>query len=283
MPSSWSRVANSATNASRSTAQPLLERAIGGRHRALGRGVGEQGPGGERSGLVDGDAIDLVGRRHPVDEPDRERLGGIHLPPRQDQVAGLREADQAGEPLRSTRAGDDPQFDLGQAEPRILGDAPDVAGKRHLEAATQRESVDRRDRDLRDRLEVAAGLLERPHVRGDLVRPVPDHRLDVGARGEDPLAAPDDDGANGLVSGDASGGLGQLERDGARERVRGRPVDADRGDPALGVDADELPHGRPILADPRRSGRSEGCRCTCNSLLQSPTWDRPRTRHRTST
>src|SRR4029453_16952743 len=49
--------------------RPLLERVIGGRHRPLGRGVGEQGPGGERSGLVDGDAIDLAGRRQPVDEP----------------------------------------------------------------------------------------------------------------------------------------------------------------------------------------------------------------------
>src|SRR5512132_2701225 len=66
--------------------QPLRERVIGRRHRALGRGVGEQGPGGERSGLADGDAIDLVRRREPIDEPDRERLGGIHLPARQDQV-----------------------------------------------------------------------------------------------------------------------------------------------------------------------------------------------------
>src|SRR6185503_19001760 len=40
-------------------------------------------------------------------------------------------------------------------------------------------------------------------------------------------------------------------RDGTGERVRGRPVDTDRRDPALGVDADELPHGRPILADRR--------------------------------
>src|SRR4029450_10962476 len=60
--------------------QPLLERVIGGRHRALGRGVREQGPGGERSGLVDGDAIDVVGRSEPVDEPDRERPRAIPRP-----------------------------------------------------------------------------------------------------------------------------------------------------------------------------------------------------------
>ena len=40
-----------------------------------------------------------------------------------------------------------------------------IAGERDLEAAAEREPVDRGDRDLRDRLEVAAGLLERADVR----------------------------------------------------------------------------------------------------------------------
>ncbi len=69
-----------------------------------------------------------------------------------------------------------------------------------------------------------------------------------------------------------AGGLGELERHGAGERVRGRAVDADRRDPAVGFDADELPHGRPILADRRLRDRSERVRCTCNSLLHSPAW-----------
>src|SRR4029453_15465210 len=98
---------------------------------------------------------------------------------------GPRETDQAWQPLRAARSGDDPQPDLGQAEPGVLGGEPEVAREGDLEPTAQREPVDRGDRDLRDRLEVAAGLLETADVLGDLLRPVADHRLDVGTRRAD--------------------------------------------------------------------------------------------------
>jgi hypothetical protein len=206
-----------------------------------------------------------------VDQTRLQRTISGHRVAREHHLPRTRETDQTREPLGSTRAGDDAQTYLGQPELRVLPGDPEIAGERHLEAAAEREPLDRGDRDLRDRLEVAAGLLERADVLRDLVRPVVDHRLDVGAGREDLLAPPDHDGPNGFVPRHGRGGLGELARDGAGECVRGRLVDADRRDPAVDVDADELPHGRPILADRRARDRSEGIRCTCNSLLQSPT------------
>ena len=114
------------------------------------------------------DVLDLVLRHDPVDEPDRERLVGAHLPPAPDQLLGARRADEPGQPLRAARARDDAEQDLGLPDARVVGGDAQVARDRELEAAAERVPPDRGDdrtRDRRDRVErVAERLLD--HARG---------------------------------------------------------------------------------------------------------------------
>ena len=61
--------------------EPFVDRALGQSHRH-DRARRELGGPGDRGGL------DLVGRDHAVDQPDRERLVGPHLPAAPDQLLG---------------------------------------------------------------------------------------------------------------------------------------------------------------------------------------------------
>ena len=81
---------------------------------------------------------DLVLRHDPVDEPDRERLVGAHLPPAPDQLLGARRADESGQPLRAARARDDAEQDLGLPDARVVGGDAQIARHRELEAAAER-------------------------------------------------------------------------------------------------------------------------------------------------
>ena len=68
--------------------------------------------------------LDLVVGHDPIDDTDRERLVGAHLTTAPDQLLGARRADQAGQPLRAARAGQDAEQDLGLTEPRVLARRP---------------------------------------------------------------------------------------------------------------------------------------------------------------
>ena len=100
--------------------------------------------------------------------PMRERLLGAHVTAAPDQVLGLGRADEAGRALRAATAREDAELDLGEAEARRVGGDAQVARQRELEAAAEREPVDRRD--------------HRPRDRGERVEPGADARADDAAR-----------------------------------------------------------------------------------------------------
>ena len=102
-------------------------------------------------------------------------------------------SDEAGQPLRAATAGDDPEQDLGLAEhgPRP-GDAV-VAGQGQLAAAAEGVAADGGDDEPGDGGDGVERVVEAGRDRAGLVRAA--ELGDVGAGGEDALAAGDDDGA----------------------------------------------------------------------------------------
>ena len=62
----------------------------------------------------------VAGRDDAVDETDGVRLVGAHLPAAPDHLLGARGADEARQPLRAARAGDDAEQDLGLTQARRL-------------------------------------------------------------------------------------------------------------------------------------------------------------------
>ena len=116
----------------------------------LGCPEGERRGPGELARPRDRGVVDLLGRQHLVDQPDRQGLLGLDEPPREDHVLGPARADEPREALGAARAGDDAQQHLGLAEHRVLGGEPEVGGQRQLAPATQRVAVDRGDHGLGD-------------------------------------------------------------------------------------------------------------------------------------
>ena len=74
------------------------------------------------------------------------------------------------------------------------------------------------------------------------------HLLDVGAGGEDLLAAPDDDRRDVAALGRLAARRDQAVLDLAVERVHRRAVEADRADAVLDLEAHEVGHGVPPAA-----------------------------------
>ncbi len=75
----------------------------------------------ELLGPLDRLVVDLVGGMDLVDESDRERLVRVDEAAREDQVLGLRGADQSSEALRTACTGNDAEQDLGLTELGIVG------------------------------------------------------------------------------------------------------------------------------------------------------------------
>ena len=97
----------------------------------------------------------------PIDDAERERFVGPDLAPAPDDLLGPRRPDQAGQPLGAAAAGEDPEQDLREADPRgVAGDAQ-VARERDLEPAAERVATDRGDHRPRDRRERVDGAAER--------------------------------------------------------------------------------------------------------------------------
>src|SRR5258706_1164214 len=95
---------------------------------------------------------------HLIDQSQVECFLGADLLPGENHVERIGQSDSARQPLRSARAGNQSQLDLGQAEHRsgmICGDAI-MTGERRLESAAETSSVYRRDdwnAKLLDRIE----------------------------------------------------------------------------------------------------------------------------------
>ena len=81
---------------------------------------------------------------HVVHQAELAPLRRPHGLPGEDQVDGLRDADQRRQPLRSAAARDEPELHLGLSELRlaVVGSDPVRARQRQLEPAAQRRAVD---------------------------------------------------------------------------------------------------------------------------------------------
>ena len=117
-----SSVPNTSTNASRFEVEPVGERHVRARRRSRASRAPSRRPRPcrARAAQCSASCSTSSGRHDPVDEPDRERLVGAHLPPAPDQLLGARRADESGQPLRAARAGNDAEQDLGLPDARVL-------------------------------------------------------------------------------------------------------------------------------------------------------------------
>jgi hypothetical protein len=162
------------------------------------------------------------------------------------------------QPLAAAAARREPEQDLRLPDLRVLAEHPEVRAQRQLVAAAQRVAGDRGDDRLGDpgHLDERVLQLAAPGDHAGVVEL--GHRLDVGARGEDPLAAVEDDGADVRA-------LAGLLRRGADlpvqllvDRVHLRPVEADGAHAVLHLQGHELrlghaPHSNAAIR--RRGGR----------------------------
>src|SRR5512139_2529740 len=203
--------------------------------RGLDVSHGLPGPGGE-----------LPGERHdlfhefprlddPVDEADLQRLLRPHRPPAQEDVHGPGEPDQAGKPLGPARAGEDPQGRLRQADqPFSRRHEPVVARERQFAAPSQGVAVDGGDHHLLHAGERVVGALQHLRERLRLLPSHGRHLLDVRASDKRLLQRAGDDHDRHLLHPLCfPEGAGQLLPELPVERVRRRPVQGDRKDPAL--------------------------------------------------
>ena len=159
-----------------------------------------------------------------------------------DQVLGPGRTDQPRQALRSSGTGDDPQLDLGLADPRVLGREAEVRAQGQLAAPAQGVAVDGGDGDLRDLLDLVEGLLEAgDHGLGLLGRHL-DHHVHVGPGREDALPAPDHDRADVVTIARLARGLHQVSGQLVVDRVHLGPVQADGPDAVLDLEPDELSH-----------------------------------------
>ena len=117
----------------------------------LARPCAQDGTGRELAGPPERGLQDGVGRGDSVHQPDRERLLGPHLAPREDELFGPRRTDEPGQALGAAPTGDHPEEHLGQAEAGVFGADAEVAGQCELQPAAQGVAVDRCDGRPRDR------------------------------------------------------------------------------------------------------------------------------------
>ena len=84
-----------------------------------------------------------------VDQPQFLRLDRADRSAARHHIQRLFDADDAGQPLRSARAGEQPQLNLGHAELGVLDRNSPVAGERDLEPAAERGPMHRGDYGFR--------------------------------------------------------------------------------------------------------------------------------------
>ena len=186
--------------------------------------------------------VHLVGGQHPVDHADRQRLVGLDEPAGEDQVLGAARADQAGQPLGAAHARDHAEQHLGLAEGGVVGGEAYVGAEGQLAATAEGVAGDGRDHRLGDpghRLHAGLEALGGAHHVAVRHR---GHLLDVGAGGEGPLPAVEDDGADVVALARLDRGLGDLALGLTVEGVHLGPVDPDGADAVGHLQSHELTH-----------------------------------------
>jgi hypothetical protein len=157
----------------------------------------------------------------------------------QDHVERTFGGDQPWQPLGSTRAGDEAELDLGQAETRIRGGDPVVRGKRQLEPSAETDPCDSSD----DRLRAGLHLLDHVPQRGRGPARRRAELADVRAGGKEPPGSVQYDRAHGRVVQGFLQGLDDAGPQRLREPVDGRVPESDDRDAAVDSIVD-LSHGR---------------------------------------
>lgn len=143
---------------------------------------------------------DLVNHAQAGGLVDGQRLAGQHQP------RGRGDADQARQALRAAAARNQPQRDLGQAQPcaRRIGRDAMMAGQGQLQSAAQGRAIDRRDKGLAASLHAAQALADLAHIgnglgrgggRIDRVQVAAGQKVPLGRRNNHPLDRRVGDGA----------------------------------------------------------------------------------------
>ena len=118
--------------------------------------------------------------RDAVGEPEALGVGGADHAAGHDQLLRAADADDLGEPGGAADVGHEAEARLGQADERVLGEHPQVAGQRELQRAAEADAVDLRDGRLGHLLGevpgLQAGAAERAQPLGRAERPSPARR-----------------------------------------------------------------------------------------------------------
>ena len=190
---------------------------------------------------VGGGLNDRLSRREPVDQPQPERVLRCNPPPGKEQIAGRAAADDAWQPQRAARAGEDANLHLRKAECGILGGDTEIAGDGQLGAARKSEPThggDGRHRQGRQRF---GGGFDRRRVRGSLVRREHPPLLEIRAGTKGALAGSGyDDRPDILSLGQGVAARQQLRRKLPANGVQGLgSIQRQRGDVTFAVDSQQ--------------------------------------------
>ena len=187
----------------------------------------------------------------PVRRAPGRRLVGGHLPAGVDQIPGPPRPDRCVKRWVPPAPGITPMPDLRLTDLPVDGQVSQIGGERQLEPTAERVPVDRRDRDLRHRLEHVERVAERRHHRDGPPRARTRHGLDVRSRREDLRPAPDHHGPDVVAAVGLAERLLQLQPHLVVDRVGGRPVQTDLPHTVVDLEPDELPHaGSPYRSTP---------------------------------
>ena len=155
--------------------------------RLLGQRLGDERTTGQFGRQRERPCVQFVVRHHLVGQPDPQGLLGAHLTPGQAELLRPAGPDRSGQTLRTAATGDDAEQDLGLAEHGLLRHDAVVAGQRQFASAAECVATDRGDDEAGQRGDRIQRVVEPGGDGGRLVGPA--ELGDVGARGEDPLAA----------------------------------------------------------------------------------------------
>jgi hypothetical protein len=166
-------------------------------------GDGERGLGGDGLGELPASGEEVFGRYDFIDEANAERLGGIDDLAGDEEFEGGGGADDAGEALRTSIAGEQAELDFGLAEAGLVTGDAEVTGEGELAASTKSEAIDESDDgfaagldEVKDGLSTEGFLFPCGAVQGD-------EFVDVGSGGEGFVSCSGDkDDANGRVVGE---------------------------------------------------------------------------------
>ncbi len=131
----------------------------------------------------------FAGFGEAVDQPDPECLVGFDLAPGEHDVQCAAAANQTGQSLGTSPAGDQAELDFGKPEPSSCSGDTQRARHRQLETAAQGEPFDGGDGDQGQGGEAFQHAAQRVAVLPERRRVDRRHVFDVGAGGEKAVIA----------------------------------------------------------------------------------------------